>query len=53
MYLGLPLSTAKLRKSDLQPALHKLANKLQFWKARLLTAMVYVQAVMTASVVYQ
>ncbi|KAM0859252.1 hypothetical protein ACQ4PT_047323 [Festuca glaucescens] len=54
-YLGLPLSLRKPRKADLQAVLDKLAAKLPFWKARLMTRegrVVYVQAVMTASVVY-
>jgi hypothetical protein len=33
-YLGLPLSTKKLRKADLQLVLDKLASKLAFWKAK-------------------
>jgi hypothetical protein len=36
-YLGLPLSTKKLCKSDLQLVHDKLASKVAFWKARLLT----------------
>jgi hypothetical protein len=36
-YLGLPLSLKKLRKEDLQCVLDKLARKLAFWKAKLLT----------------
>ncbi|KAM0913734.1 hypothetical protein ACQ4PT_011963 [Festuca glaucescens] len=55
-YLGLPLSLRKLRKEDLQPILDKLANKLTFWKARLMTRdgrVAYVKMVMAASVVYQ
>ncbi|KAM0856123.1 hypothetical protein ACQ4PT_049316 [Festuca glaucescens] len=54
-YLGLPLLISKLRKADVQPLLDKLARKLPFWKAKLLTRegrLVYVQAVMTASVIY-
>jgi hypothetical protein len=54
-YLGLPLSLKKLRKADLQLVLDKLAGKLSFWKAKLLTTdgrVAYVQAVMTASVIY-
>ncbi|KAM0828404.1 hypothetical protein ACQ4PT_067587 [Festuca glaucescens] len=54
-YLGLPLSLRKPRKADLQAVLDKLAAKLPFWKARLMTRegrVVYVQALMTASVVY-
>ncbi|KAM0831277.1 hypothetical protein ACQ4PT_065657 [Festuca glaucescens] len=54
-YLGLPLSIRKPRKAELQALLDKLAAKLPFWKARLMTRegrLVYVQAVMTASVVY-
>jgi hypothetical protein len=53
-YLGLPLSIKKLRKEDLQSILDKLARKLAFWKAKLLTKdgrVAFVQAVMTASVV--
>jgi hypothetical protein len=56
-YLGLPLSIQKLRRVDLQLVIDKLANKLSLWKARLMTReggrAVYVQVVMTASVVYQ
>jgi hypothetical protein len=55
-YLGLPLSIRKLRRVDLQPVIDKLANKLSLRKARLMTRegrAVYVQVVMTASVVYQ
>ena len=40
----------------MQPVLDKLANKLPHWKARLLSKegrMIYVQVVMTASVIYQ
>jgi hypothetical protein len=55
-YLGLPLSIRKLHKADLQLVLDKLACKLAFWKAKLLTKdgrVAFVQAVLTASVVYQ
>ncbi|KAM0856018.1 hypothetical protein ACQ4PT_049388 [Festuca glaucescens] len=55
-YLGLPLSVRKPRKNELRAVLDKLARKLPFWKARLLWRegrVFYVQAVMTASVVYQ
>jgi hypothetical protein len=55
MYLGMLLSIRKLRKSNMQPALNNLANKLSLWKARLMRrqgCVVYVQAVMTASVIY-
>jgi hypothetical protein len=54
-YLGLPLSIRKLRRQDLQPVLDKLSGKLAFWRAHLMTKegqAVYVQAVMTASVIY-
>jgi hypothetical protein len=54
-YLGLSLSLKKLRKDDLQLVLDKLACKLSFWKAKLLTIdgrVAYVQIVMTASVIY-
>jgi hypothetical protein len=54
-YLGLPLSMKKLRKADLQPVMDKLASKLSFWRARLMTRegrAVYVQAVMMATVIY-
>ncbi|KAM0917393.1 hypothetical protein ACQ4PT_009542 [Festuca glaucescens] len=55
-YLGLPLSISKLQKRDVQPLIDKLAWKLSFWKARLLSKegrAAYVQAVMTSSVIYQ
>ncbi|KAM0845794.1 hypothetical protein ACQ4PT_056118 [Festuca glaucescens] len=55
-YLGLPLSLGKPSKADLQAAIDKLVVKLPHWKARLLSKegrLVYVQAVMSASVVYQ
>jgi hypothetical protein len=54
-YLGLLLSIRKLRHQDLQPVLDKLSGKLAFWRARLMTKegrAVYVQAVMTVSVIY-
>jgi hypothetical protein len=54
-YLGLPIYISKPRKSDLQ-VVDKLAAKLPFWKARLMSregCLVYVQEVMMASVVYQ
>jgi hypothetical protein len=54
-YLGLPLSLRKPRKEDLQAVLDKLAAKLPYWKARLMSRegrAVYVQAVMTSSLVY-
>ncbi|KAM0855446.1 hypothetical protein ACQ4PT_049767 [Festuca glaucescens] len=55
-YLGLPLMVLKLTKMDLQPVLDKLAAKLAFWKARLMSRdgrIGYIRAVMAASVVYQ
>ncbi|XP_071680494.1 uncharacterized protein [Lolium perenne] len=55
-YLGLPLSIGKPRKAELHAAIDKLADQLPFWKARLLSRegrLVYVQAVLGASVVYQ
>ena len=55
-YLGLPLSLRKPRKAELQAVIDALAAKLPFWKARLLSRegrLVYVQAVISASVVYQ
>jgi hypothetical protein len=36
-YLGLPLSIGKPQKGELQRVLDKLAAKLPFWKARLMT----------------
>jgi hypothetical protein len=54
-YLGLPFLVRKLRKADLQPVLDKLGGKLSTWRARLMTRedrAVYVQAMMTASVIY-
>ncbi|KAM0885371.1 hypothetical protein ACQ4PT_030436 [Festuca glaucescens] len=55
-YLGLPLSVRKPRKSELHAVIDRLAAKLPFWKARLLSRegrLVYVQAVLTSSVIYQ
>jgi hypothetical protein len=55
-YLGLPLSTRKPRKAELHAVIDRLAAKLPFWKARLLSRegrLVYVQAVLTGSVIYQ
>jgi hypothetical protein len=55
-YLGLPLSIAKLRKHDVQLILDKLANKLSFWKAHLMSRegrVAYARFVMMASVIYQ
>jgi hypothetical protein len=55
-YLGLPLAIRKLRRSDLQPVIDKLAFNLSTWKARLLTMegrAIYVQVVMTTSIIYQ
>jgi hypothetical protein len=54
-YLGLPLAIRKLRRSDLQPVIDKLASKLSSWKATLLTmegCAIYVQVFMTASIIY-
>ncbi|KAM0830460.1 hypothetical protein ACQ4PT_066193 [Festuca glaucescens] len=54
-YLGLLLSLKKLRKEDLQLVLDKLARKLSFWKAKLLTKdgrVAFVQAIMKAYVIY-
>jgi hypothetical protein len=53
--ITLSLECSKLRKEDLQLVLDKLARKLSFWKAKLLTKegrVAFVQAVMTASVIY-
>jgi hypothetical protein len=36
-YLGLPLSIRKLQREDLQPVLDKLAGKLAFWRACLMS----------------
>jgi hypothetical protein len=55
-YLGLTLSLSKLQKMDVQPLIDKLARKLSFWKARLLSKegrASFVQAVMTSTVIYQ
>ncbi|KAM0885331.1 hypothetical protein ACQ4PT_030415 [Festuca glaucescens] len=55
-YLGLPLSLRKPTRAELQLVLDKLANKLAFWKARLMSRdgrVAYVSAVMAAFVVYQ
>jgi hypothetical protein len=54
-YLGLPLAIQKLRRTDWQPVLDKLATKLSTWKASLTMEghVIYVQVVMTTSVIYQ
>jgi hypothetical protein len=55
-YPRLPLFVHVLIKAELQPILDKLANKLGFWKAMLLSRdgrVAYVHQVMTSSVVYQ
>lgn len=36
-YLGIPLSTGKLRKGDLQPLVDKISSGLPTWKAHLMT----------------
>ena len=36
-YLGIPLSVGKLRKSDLQPLVDKVADALPIWKAKFST----------------
>jgi len=36
-YLGISLSVGKLRKSDLQPLVDKVADALPIWKAKFLT----------------
>ncbi|KAM0866672.1 hypothetical protein ACQ4PT_042492 [Festuca glaucescens] len=54
-YLGLPLSLSKLHKQDVQPILDKLAKKLSFWRARLMSRegrVAYVRFIMTASLIY-
>ncbi|KAM0828305.1 hypothetical protein ACQ4PT_067636 [Festuca glaucescens] len=55
-YIGLPLTLSKPRKAELQAVIDRLAAKLPLWKAKLLMRegrLVYVRAVMMASVVYQ
>jgi hypothetical protein len=49
------LSRCFINQEDLQLVLDKLARKLSFWKAKLLTKdgrVAFVQAMMTASVIY-
>ncbi|KAM0876089.1 hypothetical protein ACQ4PT_036414 [Festuca glaucescens] len=55
-YLGLPLSVSKLCKQEVQLILDRLANLLAAWKAKLMSMdgrLVFLQAVMTSSIVYQ
>ena len=54
-YLGLPLSTKKLTKNQIQPIVDKIADQLPKWKADLVTKagrVVQVQHVLTAMLVY-
>lgn len=54
-YLGLPLSIRRLTKTDLQPILDKIADKLPGWKADLLDKsgrLILVKAVLTAIPIY-
>jgi hypothetical protein len=54
-YLGLPLSTKKLTKNQIQPIVDKIADQLPKWKADLMTKVgrvVQVQHVLTAMLVY-
>lgn len=54
-YLGLPLSTKKLTRAQIQPFIDRIANRLPGWKANLLTKAgwkVLVQFVLTSMLVY-
>ncbi|KAM0823401.1 hypothetical protein ACQ4PT_070893 [Festuca glaucescens] len=54
-YLGLPLSTSRLPKAQLQPYIDKLANRLTMWKGSLLDLAgraVLVKAVLTSMTIY-
>jgi hypothetical protein len=54
-YLGLPLSLKKLKKSQLQPLIDRLADLLPGWKSDLMTRAgraIHVQFVLTATLIY-
>lgn len=54
-YLGLPLSLHKLTRTQIQPLIDKIADRLPGWKADLLTRegrRILVQSVLTSMVVY-
>jgi hypothetical protein len=54
-YLGVPLSPQKLTKTQVQPIVEKIADRLPGWKADLLTKAdrnILVQAVLTSMLVY-
>ena len=54
-YLGLPLSLKKLSRSQIQPIIDRIADRLPGWKAELMTRAgqrVQVQYVLTAMLVY-
>ena len=54
-YLGVPLSPYKLTKTQVQPIIEKIADRLPRWKADLLTKAgrcVLVQSVLTSMVIY-
>jgi hypothetical protein len=54
-YLGLPLSTKKLTRAQLQPLIDKIADQLPGWKADLLNRVgraILVQHVLTSRLIY-
>ena len=54
-YLGVPLSPYKLTKTQVQPIIEKIADRLPGWKADLLTKVgrsILVQSVLTSMVIY-
>jgi len=54
-YLGVPLSPYKLTKTQVQPIIEKIVDRLPGWKADLLTKVgrsILVQSVLTSMVIY-
>ena len=54
-YLGVPLSPLKLTKTQIQPIIEKIADKLPSWKSELLTKagrLILVQFVLTSMLIY-
>jgi hypothetical protein len=55
-YLGLPLSTTRLTRAQLQPIIDKLSDLLPGWRTDLMTRagrVVHVQFIITATIIYQ
>jgi hypothetical protein len=54
-YLGVPLSPLKLTKTQIQPIIEKIADRLPSWKSELLTKagrLILVQFVLTSMLIY-